>query len=163
MSGLEGIAALGLACNVLQLIGSVATSVTVAKNILDTGTIDPALAERNEELSKLYQDVEVSLGKVGQSGNDQELRDVAGKILQTTAELKTELAAVSGSSSRGKMRRVFGGTIKAMLKRSKLEKLEEQAMRYQKTFETRLLLSLRYDRAPYHPSPSLSTLILTSC
>lgn len=146
MSGLEGFAALGLACNVLQLIGSVATSITVAKNILDTGTIDPALAERNGELTKLYEDIRDSLGKVRR--DDKELRDVAGKILQTTAELRTELAEIAGSSSKGKTWMVFGGIFKTMLKRRKLEALEKQASSYQKMFETRLLLRLRYDQTP---------------
>lgn len=144
MSGLEGIAALGLACNILQLIGTVANSITVAKNILKSGTIDPALERRNDELTKLFQDVKGSLGEMPEREDDKELRDVAGHILKTAAELKTELAKISGSSLQGRARKVIGGTIKAILRQKKLERLEEKVLACQRAFESRLLLSLRY-------------------
>lgn len=144
MSGLEGIAALGLACNILQLIGTVANSITVAKNILESGTIDPALERRNDELTKLFQDVKRSLGEVPERDDDKELRDVAGHILKTAAELKTELAKISGSSWQGRARKVIGGTIKAILRQKRLERLEEKVLEYQRSFESRLLFSLRY-------------------
>ncbi|KAG6356807.1 hypothetical protein INS49_014681 [Diaporthe citri] len=143
MSGLEGIAALGLACNILQLIGTVADSITVAKNMLKSGTIDPALERRNDELTKLFQDVKGSLSEVPEREDDRELRDVAGHILKTAAELKIELAKISGGSSQGWARKVIGGIIKAIFRQKKLERLEEKVLAYQRAFESRLLLSLR--------------------
>lgn len=144
MSGLEGIAALGLACNVLQLIGTVATSITVARNILKSGTINSAFEGRNDELTKVFQDVQGSLSQVPAREVDEELRNVAEHTLKTTAELKAELAEILGSPLQGKTRRVIGGTIRAFLSQQKLDKLEEKVLTYQKAFELRLLLSLRY-------------------
>lgn len=145
MSGLEGIAALGLACNVLQLIGTVASSIAVAKNILKSGTIDPDVEGRNDDLTKLFKDVKGSLSQVPVREDDKELRDIAGCILKITAELKTELTKISGSPSQGRIRKVIAGTIKAIVRQQKLERLEEKVLAYQRTFELRLLISLRYD------------------
>ena len=125
MSGLEGIAALGLACNALQLIGTVASSITAAKNILKSGTVDPDLEGRNDDLTKLFKDVKGALSQVPVREDDKELRDIAGHTLKITAELKTELAKISGSPLQGRIRKVIAGTIKAIVRQQKLERLDE--------------------------------------
>lgn len=153
MSGLEGIAALGLACNILQLIGTVTKFITVARNILKSGTIDPVLERRNDELTKLFQDVKGSLGEMPEREDYKELRDVARHILKTATELETELAKTSGGSLQGRARKVIGGTIKAILRQKKLERLEGKVLAYQRAFESRLLFSLRYGLP--HPSKQL--------
>lgn len=144
MSGLESIAALGLACSVLQLIGSLHSSIAVAKNIIDSGTVDPSLADYNNELIKLGQDVEKSLGQTTLNKDDQELRDVARRSLDAAAEVKKELAKLSGNATKGRLLQAVGSSVKAILRRRRLEELKATSSSCQKIFETRLLVNIRY-------------------
>ncbi|KAF9876258.1 hypothetical protein CkaCkLH20_06201 [Colletotrichum karsti] len=144
MSGLEAIAALGLACNILQLIGTVGSTITVARNILETGEIDPDLEKHTNELTSLFQDAEGSLSQTSQHKGDKELRAAAGQVLKATREFGSELVKISGGASKGKIRQVIGGTVKGLWRRKKLDELEAEISRCRGMFESRLLLSLRH-------------------
>ncbi|TDZ28422.1 hypothetical protein C8035_v007552 [Colletotrichum spinosum] len=146
MSGLEPLAALGLACNILQLVGSVKSTITVAKNILDSGTIDPSLAKQNEDLTKLFGDAQDSVNKAPAplAKDDQDLQDVARKALATAISLKEELAKISGD------RRAIGGALKVPFRRRKLEELQTEILACQRALDTRLLMGLRYFKSIFN-------------
>ncbi|TLD30611.1 hypothetical protein PspLS_01869 [Pyricularia sp. CBS 133598] len=57
MSGLEPIAALGLACNILQVIAIGRETVQVALQVYRAGELDPALAKNAGVLEKLSREI----------------------------------------------------------------------------------------------------------
>ena len=71
MSGLEPLVALGLACNVLQIVSFAREAYQVSKIVLETGDVPPpALTSTLEDLAKVFQEVEstaASTNKIGRA------------------------------------------------------------------------------------------------
>ncbi|KAJ5710659.1 hypothetical protein N7488_004815 [Penicillium malachiteum] len=129
----EALAAFGVACNFMQLIGFVKDR---------TGSLDPNLAQTTEYLTTGLEKLEISLVQFQPLGADeQELVDIAQGSLVTARELKSELERISGGSSKGKHVAAVKAWVKAAVGgKRKIEKLEKVMRDRQWILESRLLL-----------------------
>lgn len=84
MSGAEALAAFGIACNVMQVVGFVQDGVHMSKAIYETGSLDPQLARTTSYLTESSEGLRDSLGHVLPLGKDeQELLEIAQGSLDT--------------------------------------------------------------------------------
>ncbi|PHH90563.1 hypothetical protein CDD83_3289 [Cordyceps sp. RAO-2017] len=140
---MEALAAFGLACNVMQVIGFVHDGAQVGKTIYETGCLDPSLAEATSCLSKGVEDLELSIETAPRPWNrdEQELFDIAKGSLNTALALKTELVKIAGISSKGKQSAAFRGWLRVMTGgKRKIDKMEKEMRSRREMLENRLLL-----------------------
>lgn len=150
MSGAEALAAFGLACNVMQVIGFVQDGAHMCKTIYETGSLDPQLAQTTRYITESLERLRESLGHVLPFGKEeQELLEIAQGSLNTAAELKAELDKISTRMAKGKHSAAFNGWLRATLGGRKRIKNLEKAMRdRQHILETRLLIRIWYEMIP---------------
>jgi len=144
MSGLEPLAVLGLACNVLQLIETVGKTVSTCKSIFQTGTTDPSLSSFTAHLTTAFDQLNRSLTAAPRPNNPDEaaLLEVARDCSTAALNLKTEVAKISDEASKGKYSSAISGALKVMVRRGKIEKLEKSLAAHQKALETHLLVRI---------------------
>jgi len=144
MSGLEPLAALSLSCQVIQLTGVVKHLIILARNIYDSGTPDPGLDVRVQDMTKICDELQTqrrSCAGRPSTPEEQELMKIAKRTLGTAAELRKEVDRLSGSfSSQGKCLPAMGGTLKLAWHRKKLDRMEQSMLDGQRVMETRLLM-----------------------
>ncbi|KAH8892937.1 hypothetical protein GQ53DRAFT_592971, partial [Thozetella sp. PMI_491] len=148
MSGLETIAALGLACNILQVIEFAYKTVTACKNVLRTGTPDPSLAKIAAGSVGVFGNLEVAVTTRprGSKGNDQELLDLAKQSLATARELKAEVEKVTRKPAIGSKSASLKVAVAARLKARKIANLEKTLRDYQHVLEADLLARIWFGR-----------------
>src|SRR6185369_14257336 len=105
MSGLEPIAALGLACNVMQLISFGRETVSTCQAIFRTGSPNPGLDRFAKDLNKALLGVETALpsgprASLGEA--DKALLDLADGCRRAATQLLAEVQAVSAVAAKGK-------------------------------------------------------------
>ena len=144
MSGLEPLLALGLACNVMQVIDFASKTTSTCKSIFQSGSPDPALTSTVAQLTSVFQGLENSLSSAPQprSRDEHALFEVARGCLTVTADLKAEVAKISNSASKGAYLGAIGGSLKSILRRRKIETLEKSLAAHQKILETHLLVRI---------------------
>ncbi|KAK1753298.1 hypothetical protein QBC47DRAFT_55117 [Echria macrotheca] len=144
MSGLEPLAALGLACNVIQLIESAGKTVSICKSIFQTGSLDPSLGRSTAHLTTAFDQLNQSLTAAPGPKNPDEaaLLEVARDCSAAALNLKTEVAKISDEASKGKYSSAIRGALKTMVRKSKIEKLEKSLAAHQKALETHLLVRI---------------------
>ena len=146
MSGIEGIAALGLVSSITQLISFAHESYNVGKAILESGSPDPRLSDASKSLCTISSDVEASLNALQQPLNkdQRELRALSAECLRVATELDTELGAIAKDAASGKLRRAIVGNFKALTKRKKIDKLELAMTKAQQDLATRFLIRIAW-------------------
>jgi len=144
LRAMETLAALGLACNIMQAISFSLEAATICKSILRTGSQDPALDQAADGFTKVIADLERSLRSAGTllSENDRELVNLTSQILVTAAGLKDASAVISANSAAGKYAAAIKGTARAMSSKRRVEKLEKVMAAQQKSLESRVLLRI---------------------
>jgi len=150
MSGLEPLAALGLACNVFQIVSFAREVYQVSKTVLETGDVPPpALATTLEDLAKVFRDVEstTTASNANLTSRDRELVKIAKECSEAAAALKQKLdkTPVTPTNGRGRWSESWVA-VKAVAgassRKKKLEKLEQLVETHQKALETRLLANI---------------------
>ncbi|KAL0933333.1 uncharacterized protein CTRU02_212296 [Colletotrichum truncatum] len=144
MSGLEGIAGLGLACNIMQLISFSHETVVICRRIHENGTPEPDLAEQAKSLKDLSDDLERSLkGKASASSGapaDKRVLDLARKCIRHAKDLNEEIVYLTPSHP-GKVAALVA-TPKAIWRKRRLERLKTNLADAQKLIETSILVRL---------------------
>jgi hypothetical protein len=142
MSGLEPLAALGLACNILQLIETASKTASTCKSIFQTGAPDPSLGRTTAHLTTAFDQLNQALTAApGPKNSDwAALLEVARDCSTTALNLKTEVAKISDEAPKGKYSSAISGALKAMVRKGKIEKLEKSLAAHQKALETHLLV-----------------------
>lgn len=150
MSGLEPLVALGLACNVFQIVSFAREAYQVSKTVLESGDVPPpALTSTLEDLAKIFREVELTTAASGTNltSHDRELVKIAKECTGAAAALKQELDKIPATPMSGKGR-LFKSwvAVKAVAgassRKKKLEKLEQLVETHQKALETRLLATI---------------------
>ncbi|KAK1826572.1 hypothetical protein QBC39DRAFT_437898 [Podospora conica] len=147
MSGLEPLAALGLACNVFQIVSFAREVCQVSKSVIETGDVPPpALASTLEDLAKVFREVQATTAAPNTklTSCDQELIKIAKECSEAASDLKKELdkGQISTAKGKGKLSLSWGalkGVAGASNRRKKLEKLEKMVYVHQQALEARLL------------------------
>ncbi|PHH80906.1 hypothetical protein CDD80_5826 [Ophiocordyceps camponoti-rufipedis] len=142
MSGLEGLAAFGFACNVMQVIGFFLDGAHVVKTVYKSGCMDENLTERTLHLIQGLQALEQSLTSSPKSStkDEQELLEIARGCRNAASSLKAEMDRIAGVGSRGKGLAAMGAGCKSFFGKRKIKKLEKEMQSRQRVFENRLLL-----------------------
>jgi hypothetical protein len=153
MSGLEPLAAFGLACNVMQVIGFGRDVVTTCRAIYQTGSLDTSLTADADHLASALGELEMSLklpcGPL--NADEQALVDIAVEGQAAAKELKTEVHKISGNASKGKAVQAISGGFKTAFRKRRIEKLEKALMASQRALESRVLVRIWYGH-PRFPS-----------
>lgn len=141
MSGLEALAAFGLACNVMQAISFTKETVSICKTIYQSGSADPDLAQAVINLSKVAVDLNTSLRQAPKPLEDdqQALLDIATDTASSITALKNEVDKVSSKAVKGKYKASIMASLRMMIGQNNLEKLEKRMLIHQKALETQLL------------------------
>ncbi|KAH6876395.1 hypothetical protein B0T10DRAFT_566934 [Thelonectria olida] len=141
MSGLEPLAALGLACNISQLIETAAESASLCKRIYNTGRPDPDLDDFAKNLSEtsasLKKCLDATQGPI--DSEDRRLLDLARKCQDVAGDLKQEMDLLTIPPGQNWALWV---TLKSVMKKSKLDRLEKKLKDAERLMETQLLVGM---------------------
>ncbi|KAL8722593.1 MAG: hypothetical protein Q9225_000949 [Loekoesia sp. 1 TL-2023] len=146
---MEGLAALGLAANVIQLVGAAVSAYEVCHEIYSLGASieDSRMKTTSEELLQSYSVLKDSLAQSGNTGSNPlgssvELSNLASKCCETATTLNKELQSLSKSSGGGFRQTVAKVGLKKR-KAGKLEKLKRSLDEYEKALDSKSLSKLR--------------------
>jgi hypothetical protein len=148
MSGTEALAALGLACNVFQVISFTSEVCTTCKTIFENGKTPGSsahLSDAARSLSEICESIKESTDSATWplSKNDYELLNIAKECNKAASALKLEAekAVPYASAAKGKllMSVVEGFKLVVRSKSRKLERLEKMLQTHQSSLESRLL------------------------
>jgi len=149
MSGLEPLAAFGLACNFFQTIELALKTASLCKELFDKGATDlsAGLSLQVDDTIKSVQRLEYSIKHVGGtdrslSESEQELLANAVQCRRVALNMKIEIDRMFAASTKGKrwasfvagLRIKFGNSVK------KIEEMEKEMQRHQKLLESGLLV-----------------------
>ncbi|KAK4161599.1 hypothetical protein QBC43DRAFT_302771 [Cladorrhinum sp. PSN259] len=147
MSGLEGAAIFGLACNILQAIEAAKNTISTFYHIYEQGSPDPgrdarveALIDICKELEKRQQALPLPL-----TSGEHQLLDLSHQTLDAATGLKDEINGIFSNKGQGRVLRAVTGAVKASLRKRRIENLEKLLLQLQKTLESRVLTTM-FDR-----------------
>jgi N-terminal domain on NACHT_NTPase and P-loop NTPases len=139
---MDPVSALGLACNVMQIISFCHETISLCKRVHREGSSDPNLDHVTSHLSRLSDNLRDSIdaAKQGKPLNRQEkdLQSIANECYKASAAVQLELAKVANVSV-GSHRSAIQATLKTVWRRSNLEKLEKTMTTNQRLLESKLL------------------------
>ncbi|KAK4646987.1 uncharacterized protein QC761_0024640 [Podospora bellae-mahoneyi] len=128
---MSGMQAFSLACGVMQVITFAELTFATCRKILKTGTPDPTLNDRVQDLKGFCEIVEkrcTPLIPMKLNANETKLLAIATRSVGAAQELEAEIAKICPSSSRGKLSTSLLETMKVLIHRRKIEKLEKTMM-----------------------------------
>lgn len=153
MSGFEPLAALGLACNVFQIINFASEVCTATKAIFKNGEAPEsvrALDTTLKSLTGVYGQINATATSAQQplTRNDLELLRIAQECHAAAMSLKAQIdkpiTATSAQAQGHLLKSLFVSLrIASHSKTKNIEKLEKMLQRYQTALETRLLFNIR--------------------
>jgi hypothetical protein len=136
---MEALVALGLACNILQLISFGRETISLVTRISKDGSTDINLAKDAQRIEQLSNELETAMSNQSNivSPKYQELLVIARDCKATAKDIKAEMDSLSASSW-GK----FGKIVKGLRQKSTLERLEKTLLLHQNTLQSRLLTEM---------------------
>ena len=154
---MDPLTALGIACNVMQILSFSHEIFTLARRIAHDGSPDASLADKSAHLSDLSEDLQGSLKKQQETKHltkqQQCLQKVAKKCLGSAKDLAEELDNIkwkpgpSGSNSKAQ-RRLLSQTWKAWWGKSKIDNLEKEMTQAEQAMQSTMLSELWYETIP---------------
>ena len=151
MSGLEALAALGIACNIMQVVSFSLETLSLCKAMYKTGSPAPSLVQNASHLEDLGKGLRASLDSAPKplTKDQQKLHEIARGCSEAVAELKTEVARITGDPCRrGVLASVTTG-FKARIRKSRIDRLEKTVQGFKGSFDTGLLLQIWYNSVSY--------------
>ncbi|KAK4185025.1 hypothetical protein QBC35DRAFT_525158 [Podospora australis] len=155
MSGLEPLAVLALAGNVLQLIGAAHKTIEIVKQVYQTGEVNPALTDhavRLEALSKRIQTVTATVATttttvattVPTATQDTQVLGLAQKCLNAAEELRKEVNSLKlkGSNTKPSLWKKLKITSKTLLRQRTLDKFGKEMLDAEHLLQTGLLTKI---------------------
>lgn len=141
MSGLE---ALGVACNVMQLISAALKTASACRAIYNG---DPTATSMLEEDVVSVREAAVLLSNQCQNANlqgpeEKELNDIARKCQDAAQKLLAEVQSINQLKKKGNLSIALYAAVKSHLRKSKMEDLEKQLQSYRKSMETHVIVRL---------------------
>jgi hypothetical protein len=137
---LDPLTALGIACNVMQVISFAHEVASTVKQVKKDGSVDPKLREHAGNLSNTSKQLEQSIDGSNFrpiSQNQADLRNIAVKCLKTSKAMQSKLDEID-SSERGPVMKV----LKMRWITNELQKLETDMQKYQDAMQSRILVHL---------------------
>ncbi|KAL8337566.1 hypothetical protein RB598_006458 [Gaeumannomyces tritici] len=154
MSGLEPIAALGLACNILQVIEIGIKTVQLARQLYKDGELDPTLGDNGRFLVTLSDQILSTsvINATGEGGRknygpqDQRIVDLAIKIHRAARDLVEEVNFLRGRPTKSQVFATLHTVAKTFWRRKRLEKLEKNLREAEQQLQAGLLTEI-YERS----------------
>ncbi|KAG7044043.1 NACHT domain-containing protein [Colletotrichum scovillei] len=151
MAGLEGIAGLSLACNVMQLISFGHEAISMCRRIHESGSPEPGLSEHAESLKAVCDGLEKSLGKrptpvattaptsaaTRAPTMEKRLLELAAKCVKNARDLQEEMKFLSPSQP-GKLGALVAAP-KILWRKRRLERLKGNLDDAQRLMDTSVL------------------------
>ncbi|KAM7216370.1 hypothetical protein V8F06_008292 [Rhypophila decipiens] len=173
MSGMEPLVALGVACNILQIITIARETIRIAKEIKDGTQLDPALVTKAADLEDLSARIQSSTKTVATvvkatprdttiaggapvayyanpqrslSAEDQQLLDLADKCVGAARDLRDKVNELIGPPTTSRAAGRFKFAFRVWWNRQKLEGLERKLHEAEQLLQMGLLTRI-YERA----------------
>ncbi|KAK8009326.1 hypothetical protein PG991_011877 [Apiospora marii] len=134
MSGLEPLVVLGLACNILQIVGTGQKTIAFVSNVYKTGTFDNRIKEHAKTLATLSPTIGGIHPPISVSHDEQQLIESANKcqtickdILREIEKLEKGVAKKSKASTAALTMKVIGKKLTGNWKLDDLEKQLQEA------------------------------------
>jgi len=146
MSGAEPLAALGLACNVFQVVSFASEVCKATKMFYELGALDPACARAAQSLTRVYAEIETNTMSRPLTPAEQEAVRIAKDCREAVMALMPEVNRQTASGTKGSPAKALVAGFKSAIKPRlrQVGKLEKQLAAHQKALETRLLFNLWY-------------------
>lgn len=156
MSGLE---ALGLVCNIIQLVEFGGTTISLCRQIHENGKPDLNVADLSESLSGASNSLKKTLTKRHgtSSPDDLALQETADKCVKIADALHLEMQSLSVPPGKKGMRSSIRFGFKTLWRKNHLEKLEKDLKNIQSAMDTQLLVRT-LDRIDVSTAESQSSL-----
>ncbi|KAI6336429.1 hypothetical protein MCOR23_008686 [Pyricularia oryzae] len=138
MSGLEPIAALGLACNILQVVGIGRETVRLARKVYQDGELDPALGENAELLRKISDAIRTTA--TAAAARDKQLLNLADKCHGAARDLDEEVKFLHGvPGGKAKLMVALKVAAKTTWRKRRLDNLDRKLKETEAHLQTGLL------------------------
>ncbi|POS80025.1 hypothetical protein DHEL01_v201571 [Diaporthe helianthi] len=122
MSGLEGLAALGLACSIFQTISFGRETLALVKDVYRNGTIDQSLVDKSTAIQEVASDI------------------IAVKIPPSLSKhLDEEITFLKGHNAKGSLRATVKTAVKTNWRKRRLEKMEKDLADSEQVMQSALL------------------------
>lgn len=144
MSGMEPLAALGLACNIMQLLSFGGEAISLCRKVYETGEIDPGLKDYSSQTAKICEDLNDTLTQRQHNlGPDAlALQQRATKCKIAADKLNHELKLLTPTSGASGWRRGFAAPIKAIRHKRHLTELEKDLNNLKSSLDSQLLVKI---------------------
>lgn len=144
MSGLEPLAALGLACNILQLIEVGRDTIKLAKAIYQSSTpsIDKALEEKAIILDNISREVKAAQRPTRPSKLEQQLLVTAERCTSAARDLEEEVRFLLGNAKQNQLASTLKAVAKTTWRKRRLDRLKEGLERADNLMKTTLLAQI---------------------
>lgn len=145
MSGVEALAAFGIACNVFQTISFGRDAIGLIKGIYETGSYDPVLGTKGKFLDGISDELESQLQVLEATSlpKDQaRLLEITKTCRTINKEIQEEVKFLSDDAAKGKLASTLKLAAKTAWRKRRLNKLERQLGEIEKMMQAGLLVKI---------------------
>ncbi|RSL70866.1 hypothetical protein CEP53_001751 [Fusarium sp. AF-6] len=144
MSGMEPLAALGLACNIMQLLSFGGEAISLCRKVYKTGEIDPSLKDYSSQTAKICESLNDNLTQRQLNlGSDALALQQRAIMCKTAADkLNHELELLAPTGGAGGWRRSLTAPINAIRHKHHLSDLEKDLNKLKSGLDTQLLVRI---------------------
>ncbi|KAI1323280.1 hypothetical protein F5Y16DRAFT_403584 [Xylariaceae sp. FL0255] len=142
MSGLEAVAALSLACNVLQLVEMGHQTIQLIKRVYQGGSLDDTLEQNVAILESISHEIKTSKRPIKCQKHEQQLLLTAEKCSAAAGDLREEISFLVGNAKQGSLVSTLKIVSKVNWRKRRLERLKETLDNAEKNMQTGLLAQI---------------------
>lgn len=143
MSGLEGIAALGLASNIFQVISFGYNTIQLLKHAYQNGSLEGSVYGHVSELRIIADDIQKVISKGAAtkslSKQDQNLLKISQRCYAVARDLQEEINFIGGHAKRGSLGATLKVAAKANWRKRRLDRMGTDLQRAEDVLQTGLL------------------------
>ncbi|KAK1724250.1 uncharacterized protein BDZ83DRAFT_623479 [Colletotrichum acutatum] len=136
MSGLE---ALGLACNIFQVISFGRETASLVKRVYRDGTVDDALEANAKDLAQLAKHVQTLEVPKSPTKQEHQLLEIAKKCQAVARDLTEEIAFIVGHKKKGSLAATIKVAAKANWRKRRLDTMERKLNDAERLMQSGLL------------------------
>lgn len=140
MSGVEPLAALGLVCNILQLIEVGSQTYGLIKAVYQRGSIDGSIKEKALILRNISEDIK-PVNRPAKK-HEQQLVETAETCARAARQLQEEVIHLVGNAKKGRLFSALKVAFKTLWRRSRLERLKNELDEAENLMKTGLLVQI---------------------
>lgn len=140
MSGLEPLTALGLVCNILQLIEVGSQTYELIKVVYQKGLIDDSLNQKAVILGNISEGIK-PVNRPAKK-HEQQLVETAESCARAARQLREEIIHLVGNAKKGRLLFALKIAFKTLWRKPRLERLKNELDEAEKLMQTGLLAQI---------------------